>query len=112
MSELETEMAVVRNLYERRFRTLKRVQRRLKSLDKNSPDWSSGELALKIAESELASARRKLKRLVAQARAANKTEAPLVTLNRVTKRPRVRERDHFIDALKRLDPKDRLLLSH
>lgn len=110
MGELETELSVCRALYERRLRTFKRVKHHLSTLDRSSSDWASGDVALKIAEAELCSAKDQLEVVFNQIKAV-KSGNPNVANIADAAQNRSMERDHFSDALNRIDPKDRLQLA-
>ena len=106
MGELETELSVSRALYERRLRTFKRVKHHLSTLDRSSPDWASGEVALKIAEAELCSAKDQLEVVFEQIRAAKSGNPNVTDITEAA-----HKRDHFSEALDRMDPKQRLQLA-
>lgn len=106
MGELETELSVSRALYERRLRTFKRVKHHLSTLDHSSPDWASGEVALKIAEAELSSAKDQLEVVFEQIRSAKTGSTGVTNIAEAAQK-----RDHFSEALDRMDPKYRLKLA-
>ncbi|MCB1757176.1 MAG: hypothetical protein KDJ38_16760 [Gammaproteobacteria bacterium] len=110
MDGLEVELKVVRALYERRLRTLKRVHHHLKTLNRTDREWAAGEVSKKIAEAELASAKEQLDALFVRIRELKRPDTTDSTVIPHTL-PSSAERDRFSEALNRTDPSTRLQLA-
>ncbi len=100
MVSFETELKVARGLFEKRLKTLKRIRHHIQHLSESSDEYSAGEVALKIAEAELDSARQQLDNTIQAIRQGANPQST----------PSTEDRDHFSEALDRVDPKSRLKL--
>lgn len=108
MVDFETELKTARELFEKRLNTVKRIKYHLHRLLKTSDEHSAGEVALKVAESELNIAHQQLELTIQRIRkqpvAVNNERANIKYSTNT-------ERDHFSEALARVDPKTRLQLA-
>lgn len=108
MGHLSLELNVARKLYERRLRTLRRINHHLKSLPSTAEARASAEVALKIAKAELKSAKHQLDRVFVKVQ--RQTQQPAAQNTAVPMLPERLDRDFFSEALSRTDPARRLRL--
>lgn len=108
MGKLSLELNVARKLYERRLRTLRRINHHVKSMPSSAEARSSAEVALKIAKAELRSAKHQLERVFDKVQRQSRSTSRQPSTIPAT--PERIERDLFSEALNRTDPAQRLRL--
>ena len=102
MVDFETELKIARELFEKRLKTFKRIKHHIRGLSRSSDEYSAGEIALNIAKTELDIACHQLDNTIQTIRQRS---------NGAGTAPQTHEeRDHFSEALDRVDPKSRLQL--
>lgn len=107
MVNFETELKIARELFEKRLKTFKRIKHHLCHLSRPSDEYSAGEVALKVAEAELNTACQQLEKTIQAIRRQSESN---VKLREPDNNPAIDDRDHFSEALDRVDPKARLQL--
>lgn len=107
MVDFETELKIARELFEKRLKTFKRIKFHLRRLSKSSDEYSAGEVALKVAETELNIACHQLERTIQIIRQRSDNN---INPQESNNKSIADERDHFSEALDRIDPKYRLQL--
>ncbi len=110
MNSLGKELKAVRTYYEQKLHTMKKVKHHLTVLQNNSEERMSGEIALRVAESGVDSAKEQLEAVL------GKIRLQTIMQKRNTKtNPKatdsINDRDHFSEALAKIDPKHRLQLA-
>ena len=108
MGKLSLELNVARKLYERRLRTLRRINHHVKSMPSSAEARSSAEVALKIAKAELRSAKQQLERVFDKVH--RQSRSPASQPSAMPAVPERSDRDLFSEALSRTDPARRLRL--
>lgn len=104
MVDFETELRITRELFEKRLKTVKRIKHLLRGHSKTSSEYAAGKVALKVAEAELHIAYQQLEGAIQ--RIPQQPDADTKLRNTTNS-----ERDHFYEALARVDPKSRLQLA-
>ncbi len=110
MGELEKELKSAHAVFYKRMKTRKKIKHHLKTLEQSNPEWASGEVALKVADAELASAKKHLVSVLTQIK-EQASEGVKIHAIIETEKPIDVELDYFSVALDRIDPKQRLQLS-
>ncbi len=114
MIELEQKLKAARNVFEKHRRTVHKIENYLKRLSRtdNEEEQRSATVALKIAKTKVTDSEQKLKSLIKQFRNQSEIQNSNVSVLGISESSsQISERDHFSEALDRVDPSLRLQLA-
>ncbi len=113
MSKQDNELKIARIAYDKRLRSVQRIEYHLEriALSENDDDLESAAVALRIAQAEVVSSEHQLNVLVAEIREQNKKHSNVSILHTSAHQDNEYERDHFSEAVDLVDPQLRLQLA-